>query len=165
MKLTYCSTLLVIAGLATPALAAVDFAKEILPILQKNCLECHGPEKQKGKLRLDSKEAALKGGENSPAFVAGKSAESEMYKRTTLARDHEDAMPPKGDGLTKAQQELLKKWIDEGAEWPAGIVMAGEKADPAKVAGPKPSATELKAVADLAKAGVQAREIANGVNW
>lgn len=158
-------TVSLLAGLATPAFAKVDFAKDVLPILQKNCIECHGPEKQKGKLRLDTKEAAIKGGENGAALVAGKSAESPLYKRTTLARDNDDAMPPKGEGLTKAQQEILKNWIDEGADWPAVAIASGPKADPAKVAGPKPTAAELKAVAELAKVGVNARELANGVNW
>jgi hypothetical protein len=165
MKLIPVLTLTAIAGLAMPAFAKVDFAKEVWPILEKNCLECHGAEKQKGKLRLDTKELTLKGGENGAAIVLGKGAESDLYKRTILARDHDDAMPPKGEGLTKAQQEILKKWIDEGADWPAGAVVAAPKADPAKVAGPKPSAAELKAVAELAKHGVQARELANGVNW
>ena len=165
MKLTPILTLSLAAGLATPAFAKVDFAKEVLPILEKNCLECHGAEKQKGKLRMDSREAMLKGGENSPAIVVGKSAESESVKRVALPRDHDDAMPPKGEGLSKAQQDILKKWIDEGADWPATVVVKTEKADPAKVAGPKPSAAELKAVQELAKYGVNAREIANGVNW
>ncbi|HEY6168663.1 MAG TPA: c-type cytochrome domain-containing protein [Verrucomicrobiae bacterium] len=165
MKLTPFLTLLIAGGVFTPAFAKVDFVKEVLPILQKNCFECHGAEKQKGKLRLDSKEAALKGGENGTAFIAGKSTESPLYKRTTLPRNDDDAMPPKGDGLTKAQQDILKAWIDEGADWPAIAITAAEKVDPAKVAGPKPSAAELKAVAELAKAGVNARQVANGVNW
>ena len=171
MKLPKTSILasLGVAGLlAAPTASAAakpDFAKDILPILEKNCFECHGPEKQKGKLRMDSREAMLKGGENGPAIVVGKSAESENIKRIGLPRDNDDAMPPKGEGLTKAQQDLLKAWIDSGAEWPAGVVAKTEKVDPAKVAGPKPSAAELKAVAELAKVGVSAREIANGVNW
>ncbi|MBI3880413.1 MAG: hypothetical protein HY301_10175 [Verrucomicrobia bacterium] len=165
MNIKHLAALLLAFSVATPAFAKVDFAKDVLPILQKNCLECHSAEKQKGKLRLDTKELALKGGENGAAIVAGKGGESPLYKRTTLARDNDDAMPPKGDGLTKAQQDILKNWIDEGADWPAGVLVAGEKIDPAKVAGPKPSAAELKAVAELAKAGVQARELANGVNW
>jgi hypothetical protein len=154
-------------ALATTALAASkpDFAKEILPILEKNCFECHGEEKQKGKLRMDTREALLKGGDTGAALVAGKSAESLMIQRVLLPRDHDEAMPPKGEGLTKAQQDLLKAWIDSGAEWPATAVAKTDKPDPAKVAGPKPSAAELKAVAELAKHGVQARELANGVNW
>ncbi len=165
MKTSSLTFALLAGALLQPALAKVDFAKEILPILEKNCIECHGAEKQKGKLRLDSKEAALKGGDTGTAIVAGKGADSLLFKRVILPRDNDEAMPPKGEGLAKAQQELLKKWIDEGAEWPAITLGKSEKADPAKVAGPKPSAAELKAVQELAKFGVQARELANGVNW
>jgi mono/diheme cytochrome c family protein len=49
----------------------VDFAKQIQPILRQNCVKCHGPEKQKGKLRLDSKEVAMKGGKDGVVIVAG----------------------------------------------------------------------------------------------
>src|ERR1043165_7497783 len=54
----------------------VDFARDIQPILSKFCYECHGPEKQKGGLRLDQKAAALKGGDSGPLLVPGKSVES-----------------------------------------------------------------------------------------
>jgi Leucine-rich repeat (LRR) protein len=150
---------------ATRAAAKPDFAKEILPILEKNCFECHGAEKQKGKLRMDTREALLKGGDTGVALVAGKSTESLMIQRVLLPRDNDEAMPPKGDGLTKAQQDLLKAWIDSGADWPATAITKTDKPDPAKVAGPKPTAAETKAVAELAKHGIQARELANGVNW
>lgn len=162
------SLLLLIALAPAPAALAAakpDFAKEILPILEKNCFECHAEEKQKGKLRMDTREALLKGGDTGAALVAGKSGESLMIQRVLLPRDNDEAMPPKGDGLTKAQQDLLKAWIDSGAEWPAGTAAKADKPDPAKVAGPKPTAAETKAVAELAKHGVQARELANGVNW
>jgi hypothetical protein len=137
----------------------------VLPVLEKNCFECHNAEKQKGKLRLDSRELMLKGGDTGTAVVVGKGSESLLLQRVLLPRDNDEAMPPKGEGLSKAQQEILKAWINEGAEWPADAVVKEDKPDPAKVAGPKPSAAELKAVEELAKFGVQARELANGVNW
>ena len=150
-----------------PAQAAgkVDFAKDIAPIFEKSCVECHGVEKQKGKLRLDSKEATFKGGENGDAVVAGKPDKSDVYRRVILAKGHDDIMPPKGEPLSKAQQDLIKTWIEQGAEWPAGLALkssgaAGPKeaVDPAKIAGPKPTTAELKAVTELAKYGVNARE-------
>ena len=58
---------LLLAAVDAVAHYHVDFVKEIQPIFQKSCIECHGPDKQKGKLRLDNKEAALKGGEDGPA--------------------------------------------------------------------------------------------------
>ena len=77
----------------------VDFNKDIKPILEINCTKCHGPEQQKGKLRLDSREAALKGGENGNALVPGKPQDSKMYTSITLPADHDDVMPPKKEGL------------------------------------------------------------------
>ncbi len=159
---------------ANSALAAakVDFAKDIAPIFEKSCVECHGAEKQKGKLRLDTKDATFKGGENGDAVVAGKPDKSDVYRRVMLPKGHDDIMPPKGDPLSKAQQDLIKAWIEQGAEWPVGLALKSggpggpkEAVDPAKVAGPKPTAAEIKAVAELAKFGVNARELANGVNW
>src|SRR3954453_2811371 len=76
--------------------AAVDFAREVQPILERACVQCHGPEKQKGKLRLDSGEALQKGGENGAPITPGKPDESDFYHRVTLDPAHEDVMPPKG---------------------------------------------------------------------
>lgn len=95
----------------------ITFAKDIKPIFEKSCFKCHGEEKQKGELRLDSAEAALKGGENGPNIIKGKSAESTLVH--AVARLDEDAaMPPdgKGDPLTKEQIGLIRAWIDQGAK-------------------------------------------------
>src|SRR5213592_2730876 len=54
----------------------ITYAKEIKPIFDKSCIKCHGPEKQKGKLRLDSLEAALKGGQDGKVIEPGNSADS-----------------------------------------------------------------------------------------
>ncbi len=100
------------------AQAKVDFKTQIEPIFEKSCLKCHGVKKKKGDLRLDKREYALKGGESGePAILPGKGAESHLYKLITLPEDHEDVMPAKGDLLTKEQQELIRRWIDEGAHW------------------------------------------------
>ena len=96
-------------------LKGLTYAKDIKPILQKVCFECHGPEKQKGKLRLDSLEAALKGGEVGKVIQAGKSASSVLVH--AVARlDPDLAMPPKGDPLTKDQISQIRAWIDQGAK-------------------------------------------------
>jgi mono/diheme cytochrome c family protein len=97
---------------------AVDFTKQIQPLLAKKCVSCHGPEKQKAGLRLDRKGAALKGGDDlGPAIVPGKSRESPLFR--VVARLEEGLeMPAEGDKLTAAEIELLKRWIDGGAEWP-----------------------------------------------
>src|SRR2546426_1849851 len=96
----------------------VNFSKDIQPILQQTCIKCHGTEKQKGKLRLDTKEAAFKGGKDGVVLVAGDAEKSELYKRTILPKGHDDIMPNEGDPLTKAQTDLLRDWINQGAVWP-----------------------------------------------
>src|SRR5881628_3281033 len=96
----------------------VDFVKQIQPILQQQCVKCHGPEKQKAKLRLDSKEAALKGGKDGVIIVAGKAEKSEMYRRITLPKGDDDIMPNEGDPLTREQTDLIHDWINQGAVWP-----------------------------------------------
>ena len=91
----------------------MDFAKEIQPILQQTCVKCHGPEKQKGKLRLDSKEAAFKGGKDGAVLTAGDAEKSELYRRIILPKGNDDVMPNEGEPLTKAQTDLIRDWINQ----------------------------------------------------
>jgi mono/diheme cytochrome c family protein len=95
----------------------VTFDKDIKPLFEKSCAKCHGPEKQKGKLRLDSLAATLKGGENGKSVLPGDSAKSSLVH--SVARlDPDSAMPPddKGAPLTKEQVGLIRAWIDQGAK-------------------------------------------------
>ena len=101
------------------AVEAVMFAKDVEPVLAKSCFECHGPKKAKGRLRLDTREAALAGGKSGkPAITPGKPEESELLRRVKLPHDDDDAMPA-GDhaALTAAEIALLEKWIAGGAAW------------------------------------------------
>ena len=83
--------------LGTHSLAAeLDFQKDILPLLQQKCIDCHGAEKQKGKLRLDSKEATLKGGKDGPAVKAKDAARSELIKRVSCRQGMTIGCPPRG---------------------------------------------------------------------
>ncbi len=153
----------------------VDFARDIQPILQKSCVECHGPEKPKGKLRLDSKEATLAGGKGSTAIAPGKADQSEVYRRITLPADNDEVMPNKGDRLTKAQTDLIRDWINQGAEWPAGVIIVsdgkksgGSEETPAAtppLPNYKPSAAELKTIKELESLGVAIRPIAMNLDW
>ena len=95
----------------------LTYDKDIRPMFEKSCFKCHGAEKQKGKLRLDSLEAALKGGENGPNVVAKDSAKSTLVHSVGRLVDDE-AMPPegKGDPWTKEQVALVRAWIDQGAK-------------------------------------------------
>src|SRR5438309_2300294 len=100
-----------------PAAPAPDFfEKAVRPVLANHCFECHGPQKQKAKLRLDSREAMLKGGESGPAIVPGAPEKSLLIK--ALRHDDDDLkMPPTGP-LAKSDVAALAKWIQQGAHWP-----------------------------------------------
>ncbi len=99
----------------TPALA-VDFVREVRPIFEKHCYECHGAKKQKNDYRLDIKAVALK------HVKPGKSAESQLF-RFVSGLEKDTPMPPKSK-LSSAELETLKRWIDEGANWPDGVDVA-----------------------------------------
>ncbi len=96
----------------------VDYAQGVQPLFERNCYSCHGPEKQKGGLRLDNKESALRGGDTyAPALKPGDSAGSPLIHLVAgLVTD--TRMPPKGEPLTDEQIGLLRAWIDQGAKWP-----------------------------------------------
>jgi len=98
--------------------ARIDFTKEVQPLIESACLNCHNEKKVEGKLRLDSFAATVKGGENGTAIVPGKPAESPFYTTMLLAKDKEGAMPPGGSRLTSLQTDRIKMWIAQGAKWP-----------------------------------------------
>jgi hypothetical protein len=119
--LLFCLTFTSVAlakELPPPAKRAVDFVKDIQPLLQESCLKCHGPEKQKNGYRVDVKSIALKGGDtHGVAIIPGKSADSPLI-HFVAGLDEEMLMPPKGGRLTAEQIGLLRAWIDQGASWP-----------------------------------------------
>jgi|SRR6266478_5390403 len=99
----------------------LTYATDIKPILDKSCIKCHGPEKQKGKLRLDTLEAVLKGGEDGKVIEPGKSAQSILVHNVAHVGDEDLYMPPpdnkdKIPPLTKEQIGLIRAWIDQGAK-------------------------------------------------
>lgn len=101
--------------------SGVTYEKDIKPIFDKSCVKCHGAEKQKSKLRLDSLQAAIKGGENGPDIIAGKSDKSPLVYFVAHVGDEDDFMPPpeeksKVKPLTKEQVGLIRAWIDQGAK-------------------------------------------------
>lgn len=159
-----------ICYLSSNAAAAVDFAKDIQPILQNTCVKCHGPEKQKGKLRMDSKQALFKGGTDGEVIVPGKADKSDVYRRITLPKGHDDIMPSEGEPLSKAQIDLIRDWINEGAVWPDGLVIqvaggAAKEKEKALPPAPKQTGAETKAIAQIEKLGVSVRPIAMNVGW
>ncbi|HTD67044.1 MAG TPA: c-type cytochrome domain-containing protein, partial [Candidatus Limnocylindria bacterium] len=123
------TTMLALAPALLIAAEPIDFNKQVKPILEQNCVRCHGSEQGKGSLRLHTKELAITGGDGGPALIVGKSKDSSLYTTTILPADDDKAMPPqpKNKPLTKEQTEVLKAWIDEGAKWPAGVSLAAVK--------------------------------------
>ncbi|MHB1079945.1 MAG: PSD1 and planctomycete cytochrome C domain-containing protein [Prosthecobacter sp.] len=116
--------LVILTLLASSSLAAaVDFVREVRPILQKHCYSCHGEKKQKSGLRLDIKAAAFKGGDkHSPDIISGKAKDSPLIHFITTD-DNDELMPPKGK-LPASDIATLTTWINEGAPWPEGVDLA-----------------------------------------
>jgi hypothetical protein len=95
-----------------------DFFRDIQPILESRCYDCHQGSKAKAGLRLDKRAGALHGGESDgPAVTPFKPAASALLRRIR-ATDENDVMPPKGDPLPPKEIALLEKWIEQGANWP-----------------------------------------------
>lgn len=90
----------------------------VTPILQSKCYSCHGPEKQKGKLRLDLQAMILQGGKDGPALVPGDAEKSEIIKRLMLATGDDHHMPPKEKPqLSENEIALIHWWINTGADF------------------------------------------------
>jgi hypothetical protein len=103
---------------AAPA-GAVDFAREIQPLLKARCFACHGGGQSQGGLRLDAREGALRGGDTGAAIKPGHAAESLLLQRVSGV-DPKRVMPPSGPRLTAAEIQRLRGWIDAGAPWAGG---------------------------------------------
>jgi hypothetical protein len=106
--------------LTSASLAAekpIDFSRQVQPILAAKCMKCHGPGEASGGIAFDKPERALAEAESGEhAIVPGKSGESALIERVS-SDDESIRMPPEGKPLTPAEVELIRKWIDQGAEW------------------------------------------------
>src|SRR6476620_11330985 len=109
-----------VAQLPPPANHRIDFSKEIKPIFEASCIKCHGRGKDKGGLRMDTRDTLLKGGDSGPAVIAGKSADS-LLIALVQGLEPDNVMPKKGSRLTPAQVSLLRAWIDQGLPWDSAI--------------------------------------------
>jgi mono/diheme cytochrome c family protein len=109
-----------IAAARNAGSAPIDFNREIRPILSENCFACHGPDEKtrKADLRLDTREGAFAVRDGIAAIVAGRPDDSELVLRIE-GPDATLRMPPvkSGKKLSPAQIALLRRWIDQGAEW------------------------------------------------
>jgi mono/diheme cytochrome c family protein len=98
----------------------IEFDRDIRPILETSCLRCHGPERPKSHFRLDDRDAALKGGNDGVDILPGRASESPLLQRVASSDENNQMPPPgKGERLTPAQLDLLRAWIDQGADWGA----------------------------------------------
>jgi mono/diheme cytochrome c family protein len=162
------------------ALVYTDIVK---PVLQTKCYGCHGPQKQKGGLRVDDSTHLLKGSEDGPVLIAGKPTESELIKSLLLPREDKKHMPPKEKPqLTQAQIQVLHWWVEQGApfhkkvkelEQPEKLkptlatLQTGEvKKETVPALPDKPvTPADAKAVAALREKGVMVLPVAQGSNY
>ncbi len=110
----HCGVLLVcllFAGISDAA--PINYDEHIKPLFRQHCLKCHGDDKQKADLNLQSYGAALKGGSGGQALVAGRSSQSLLFQSVTDP-DEDSRMPPNKPPLPKEQIDLIQKWIDTG---------------------------------------------------
>ena len=112
------------------------YGARIQPILSARCITCHGEDKHKGSLRLDSYRALMRGGKDGPIIQAGNTQASELFRRITLPASHDDFMPKSKQPLSAEQMKLIELWIAAGASEtlavnaiknaPSGTAMAAE---------------------------------------
>ena len=100
--------------------AASDNAKQAVKIFQLHCIQCHGPSKHQGKLRLDQPSSGM-----AKVVNAGKPEDSVLLERvTSKVQDHQ--MPPEGVRLSNEEVATLRHWISQGAAWPSTITSPKE---------------------------------------
>jgi mono/diheme cytochrome c family protein len=111
-----------------------DFAKQIKPLLERSCIACHGPDKQRSGFRVDTRDTLLKGGMTGSAVVVpGKSAQSTLLDYVSGRVEGMEMPPlPKRDkfaAFTKDEVELVRAWIEQGAVWPDGMVLGSRQGE------------------------------------
>jgi hypothetical protein len=106
----------------------VEFARDVKPLLERHCVECHGEGKSKADLRLDLRERAFAGsyGGTEKVIVPGSAAASSMYTRL-FAEDEDERMPHKAAPLSADEIETIRRWIDGGATWPDEVAGVDER--------------------------------------
>ena len=131
------------------------YQARIAPILDRHCVSCHGPEKQKAKLRLDSFEAVLRGAESGVIVKPGDARGSELFRRITLPASDDEVMPTDGKPLlSKDEIRNIELWIAGGAsatkvvaDFPGAPPLSRFKpAEPARAPDWRPQATEIAAL-------------------
>jgi len=115
------TALVSLALVSTQAIAQqIDFEKQVWPILQSNCFDCHGEAIHEGNLRLDAKTLAFRGGITGIGIVSGKPDQSPLYLRLVTAAEGE-RMPAEREALAEDQIDVIRQWIEQGAKWPDSV--------------------------------------------
>ena len=109
-------------GMCADDAADRHFTARVQPLLESRCISCHGPDKVKGGLRMDSREALIKGGESGPALVPGEPSDS-LLLQAVMHSKKDLEMPPK-EKLTTNDVAVLEKWIADGAPWPKSALVS-----------------------------------------
>src|SRR5262249_16560086 len=109
----------------------VDFAGQLKPVLERSCVGCHSGEKPRGLFRVDSRDGILRGGASGAAIVPGHSQKTPVIDYAS-GQVPESEMPPRAargrfPGLTTDEVALLRAWVDQGTEWPTGVVLTSPK--------------------------------------
>jgi uncharacterized membrane protein len=165
-------------------LAAINFDSAsmyydvIAPILDEHCYTCHGPSKQKARLRLDNPERIMTGGKNGSVIRAGNPQESEIVARLRLPRNDEDHMPPKERKQPSDKEvQLISLWIESGASFrkPLKEVVASEdwsalltntdEGPISDVPQGDPGAPNQEVLNDLRSNGVSITPVSEGSNY
>lgn len=121
--------LLVVLLFPSVLCSKVDFVHQIMPILKKNCAECHTDGNKKGGLDMNTRSSFLAGGENGKVAIPGKPLES-YFLEAIQSEDSDERMPPKGDGLSAGEIKLLTTWVTEGMVWDEGIRLGSSGWEP-----------------------------------
>jgi hypothetical protein len=112
----------------------IDFAQQVKPLLERSCVACHGGEKPRGRFRLESRDGILHGGASGAAAVVPGHSEKSPLVDYVSGQVPESEMPPRAvrerfPALTTDEVALLRAWIDQGAEWPAGVLLTSAKVE------------------------------------
>jgi cytochrome c553 len=117
MRRVLATILFAATAYAAPTPEQVEFfEKSVRPVLAEHCYKCHGPEKQKGDLRLDSREALLKGTDAGPVVFPGEPLKGTFIK--SIRHESEYMMPEKAPKLSDAHIAALTEWVKMGVPWP-----------------------------------------------
>ncbi|MFP6901259.1 MAG: DUF1549 domain-containing protein, partial [Opitutales bacterium] len=120
-------SLILAAACAAPWASAIDFDKEVKPVLERRCAKCHAYGERKGGLSMETRESLLKGGENGKVVEAGKPKGS-LFLELLEEEDASDRMPQKADKLPAEEIALLKAWVKADLPWAEGFAFRHPKA-------------------------------------